>query len=115
MGDRAEPDRPNQDGAAAGRPVRQLDLVAASCQSSADGHYTVHRHVAGERPDVVLFLGDYLYEHGFDATVTARGASAPIPPSLATEVGSLERWRQQYAWHKADADLQRRTTPRRGS
>jgi alkaline phosphatase D len=81
-------------------PVRRLDLAAASCQRWSDGFYTAHRHLASEAVDVVLFLGDYVYEHAID-----RGVRIP-PPDLAAEADSLERYRMRYALYKLDPDLQ---------
>ena len=81
-------------------PVRRLDFAAASCQSWTDGFYTAHRHLADEAVDVVLFLGDYVYEHAID-----HGVRVP-PTDLAAEADSLERYRMRYALYKLDPDLQ---------
>ena len=80
--------------------VRQLDFAAASCQSWTDGFYTAHRHLAEETVDVVLFLGDYVYETPFGHGVRT------LPPDLAAEADSLERYRMRYALYKLDPDLQ---------
>ena len=85
---------------APGAPARRLDFAAASCQRWNDGLYTAHRHLAAEDLDVVLFLGDYVYEHAIDDGVR-------VPPTeLATEGDSLERYRLRYALYKRDPDLQ---------
>ena len=81
-------------------PVRRLDFAAASCQSWTDGLYTAHRHLADEAVDVVLFLGDYVYEHAID-----HGVRVP-PTDLAAEADSLDRYRMRYALYKLDPDLQ---------
>ncbi|WP_205528566.1 alkaline phosphatase D family protein [Desertimonas flava] len=86
-------------------PAR-LDLIAASCQSWAAGYYTAHRHIAAEHPDVVVFLGDYIYERPITATDCARLLPTDLPPHLATETDTLERYRAQYAWYRQDPDLQ---------
>ena len=44
-------------------PAR-LRLAVASCQHWEFGHYAAHRHVAQAAPDLVAFLGDYIYEWG---------------------------------------------------
>lgn len=89
-----------------GQPISRLDIVAASCQSWSAGYYTAHRHLAAERPDVVIFLGDYIYERGIRDQDSGRGSEGPLPAHLATETDTLERYRSQYAWYKRDPDLQ---------
>lgn len=91
---------------APGRPVSRLDVVAASCQSWNAGYYTAHRHLAAEMPDVVIFLGDYIYERSISEHDSGRQNATPIPAHLATETDTLERYRAQYAWYKRDPDLQ---------
>ena len=91
---------------AAGQTPGQLDIVAASCQNWAAGYYTAHRHISAERPDVVVFLGDYIYEYGIGGDEGGRGNNVVVPDHLATETDTLERYRAQYAWYKRDPDLQ---------
>ncbi|WP_409519350.1 alkaline phosphatase D family protein [Massilia sp.] len=42
-------------------PTR-LKLAVASCQHWEFGHYAAHRHIAQAAPDLVAFLGDYIYD-----------------------------------------------------
>ena len=42
----------------------KLKLAVASCQHWEFGHYAAHRHIAAAAPDLVAFLGDYIYEWG---------------------------------------------------
>lgn len=86
-------------------PAR-LDLIAASCQSWAAGHFTAHRHIADEHPDAVVFLGDYIYERPITAADCDRHESGEIPAHLASETDTLDRYRAQYAWYRLDSDLQ---------
>lgn len=39
-----------------------LKLAVASCQHWEFGSYAAHRHLAAAAPDLVAFLGDYIYE-----------------------------------------------------
>lgn len=87
------------------RPT-QLDVIAASCQSWAAGNYTAHRHIADETPDVVVFLGDYIYERPIVAAECARALPTALPDHLAEEPDTLARYRAQYAWYRQDPDLQ---------
>ena len=41
-----------------------LRLAVASCQHWEFGSYGAHRHIAAAAPDLVAFLGDYIYEWG---------------------------------------------------
>jgi alkaline phosphatase D len=41
-----------------------LNFAVASCAMYEHGYFTAYRHLAEENPDVVVFLGDYIYEHG---------------------------------------------------
>ncbi|MEJ3749594.1 alkaline phosphatase D family protein [Actinomycetes bacterium KLBMP 9797] len=82
-----------------------LTFAVASCQYWADGYYTAHRHLAAEDPDVVLFLGDYIYEYGVAAAGGLRNVSTPVPDQFRTETDTLDRYRLQYALYKSDPDL----------
>jgi alkaline phosphatase D len=83
---------------AADARVAQLDFAIASCQRWDTGHYAAWRHTAADTLDLVLFLGDYIYEYptGADAVRTVDG------PLLRT----LEQYRARYAQYKTDAALQ---------
>ena len=80
-----------------------LQFAIASCQRWDHGHYAAWRHMADENLDLVLFLGDYIYE------------SRPAPPSAArvrAHEGSgpaitLAQYRSRYAQYKSDPALQR--------
>jgi alkaline phosphatase D len=75
-----------------------LRFAIASCQRWDHGHYAAWRHAAGEALDLVLFLGDYIYEY-------------PSPPwALRRHEGSfahtLDTYRARYATYQGDAHLQ---------
>ena len=40
-----------------------LRIAFASCQRWEHGHYAAWRHLCADQPDLVLFLGDYIYEY----------------------------------------------------
>ena len=76
-----------------------LNFVIASCQRFDVGHYAAWRHVAAEPDlDLVLFLGDYIYEY-------ATGAKA-VRPLEGGHVRTLEQYRARYATYKSDPALQ---------
>ncbi|MEX8496566.1 alkaline phosphatase [Leptothrix ochracea] len=77
----------------------ELDFVIASCQRWDHGHYAAWRHVAEENLDLVLFLGDYIYE------------SAPVASRVRMHEGqgaarTLLQYRARYAQYKSDPALQ---------
>lgn len=78
--------------------VEKLDFTIASCQRFEHGHYAAWRDVAERPPELVLFLGDYIYEYAAPANAL-RKVSGP-----RTE--TLDAYRQRYAEYKADAQLQ---------
>ena len=56
----------------------RLRLVLASCQQYEHGHYVAHRHLAAEAPDLVAFVGDYIYESSWGRDhVRKHGTSEP--------------------------------------
>lgn len=79
--------------------VEHLRIGVCSC-SNFSGYFTAYRHMA-ERADldVVLHLGDYIYEYAGNPE-NARFA-AP-----AHEIVTLEDYRTRYAAHRSDPDLQ---------
>ncbi len=81
--------------AAAGR----LRLAYASCQRWEHGYYAAYRHMRAEDVDLVLFLGDYIYEYP-NATAAVRNF-----PTLATVI-TLADYRDRHAMHRSDPSLQ---------
>lgn len=84
---------------AAHAAVNRLRLAYASCQQWGNGFYSAYRHMLAENLDLVMFLGDYMYEYP---------SSRPkdIRPTTGGWVTTLEGYRQRYALHKSDPDLQ---------
>ena len=52
------------------------------------GHYAAWRHLAADQPDLVLFLGDYIYEYATPKTTTdlVRTTACATPPRWPTTV-----------------------------
>ena len=42
----------------------KLRFAFASCQHYETGYFTAYRHMAADDPDLVVHLGDYIYEYG---------------------------------------------------
>lgn len=73
-------------------------MAFASCAHYETGYYTAYRGIANDRPDVVLHLGDYIYEGAAQTGKTRQHAGA--------ECVSLADYRRRYAQYKSDPDLQ---------
>lgn len=77
----------------------RLRFAVASCQQYEQGYYGAHRHIAADSPDLVAFLGDYIYESSWgQAHVRKHGTKA--------QPYTLGEYRQRYALYKSDPDLQ---------
>jgi alkaline phosphatase D len=78
--------------------VKELRFAFASCQNYTQGLYPAYRHMAEEDLDVVVHLGDYIYESG---------AQTPVRPHLpAFEIRTLDDYRTRHAQYRLDANLQ---------
>lgn len=84
---------------APGADNQRLDFAFLSCQHYEHGYYTALRHLAGERLDLVVHLGDYIYE------------GAPLPRGVRSHEGpgetvDLQGYRARYTTYRADPELQ---------
>ena len=84
---------------AAGAQPERLRLAWVSCSNYEHGWFSAYRHCAADRPDLVLFLGDYIYE--------SHERTRPIVRSHDGErlVTSLNDYRRRYTQYKLDPDL----------
>jgi alkaline phosphatase D len=79
----------------------RLRFAFASCQHWEFGEYAAHRHIAAAAPDLVAFLGDYIYEWGaYDL------AHPATPRRRSNESTTLAGYRARYAQYKSDPHLQ---------
>ena len=86
-----------------GQAVSSLRVAVASCAHWEMGWYSAYRHLANEHPDIVLFLGDYIYEH--NAPPARQGLT--VRSYGASEATDLEGYRWRYGLQKTDPDLQK--------
>jgi alkaline phosphatase D len=49
-----------------------------SCSQYEQGYFSAYRHLAYENPDVVIFLGDYIYEYVEQVRPTVRTHSDDV-------------------------------------
>jgi alkaline phosphatase D len=82
----------------AGALPERLRYAFASCQHWETGYFTAYEHMAAENPDLVVHLGDYIYE----------GAPRPGNPRLhnSPEIVTLADYRNRHALYKTDKALQ---------
>jgi alkaline phosphatase D len=81
----------------AGKPQR-VRFAFASCQQYEQGYYGAYRHMAADQLDVILHLGDYIYESSWGRD-HVRKHNAP-------EAITLDDYRARHALYKSDPDLQ---------
>lgn len=79
-------------------PVDRLRIALASCQHYEQGYFAAHREMAQRDLDVVLFVGDYIYE--------SSNAQYMLRKHLGAVPTLLDEYRQRHAQYKTDADLQ---------
>lgn len=80
-----------------GLPAGTFQLAAVSCQNFAKGYFTPLEHLAADQPDLVVFLGDYIYENP-ETDQDARPGSGPEPYDLAG-------YRARYELNHSDPHL----------
>lgn len=76
----------------------RVDFAFVSCQHYEQGHFTALRHLADEPLDLVVHLGDYIYE----GAATDGGVRRHEGP----EVRTLDQYRARYGTYRRDLDLQ---------
>ena len=77
---------------------KQFVFAMVSCQHYEQGFYTAYQHLVEEDLDLVVHLGDYIYEGGPVANRPRQHNSA--------EIISLEDYRNRHALYKTDSSLQ---------
>jgi alkaline phosphatase D len=82
--------------------VPELTVAFASCQAWWEGWYTAHADLAKRNHDLVVFLGDYIYEFGIDRGVRPHSGEDYVTRETVT----LDEYRNRYASYKMDPDLQ---------
>ncbi|WP_193105931.1 alkaline phosphatase [Brachybacterium sp. FME24] len=91
---------------AEGADADSFSVGVVSCQAWYHGHFTAHKHLAAEEDlDLVVFVGDYIYEYGITETNLWR-QGAEVGPAHAVEIETLEQYRLRYALFKSDPHLQ---------
>ena len=75
-----------------------LSMCVASCANYQQGWFTAYRRIAEQHPDLVVHLGDYLYEYA--------AGTGNVRDHVGPQARTLANYRQRHAQYKTDADLQ---------
>lgn len=78
-----------------GSHVEKYSIAVVSCQDYSTGYFTAYRDIVEKRPDLIIHLGDYIYE-------TPAGNVRPYP---VEEAMTLNDYRALYAQFRMDPDL----------
>jgi alkaline phosphatase D len=82
-------------------PLDRLRFGFVSCSNYEHGYFSAYSHLADEMPDLVLFLGDYIYENVDLNPNNVRKHSDGV------EASTLPTYRNRYTQYRLDPDLQR--------
>lgn len=81
-------------------------MAVVSCSNYPQGYFHVYREIAGRDVDMVLHLGDYIYEYAdgvySNDDIVAKGRA--VRPK--NEIIAVEDYRTRYALYRSDPDLQ---------
>ncbi|MDX2238628.1 MAG: alkaline phosphatase D family protein [Hyphomonadaceae bacterium] len=87
--------------------LNRLTLAVASCASHPHGFFNAYEAIAQrEDVDIVVHLGDYIYEYGLSGFGGDAGVALGRIPQPDVECLSLADYRQRHAQYKAEPELQ---------
>ncbi|MCH2069732.1 alkaline phosphatase D family protein [Acinetobacter pittii] len=88
--------------------TNKVSFAVCSCSNYPAGYFYVYREMAKQNVDVVIHLGDYIYEYGVDgyATEDAAKLGRTLPSDNNKEIIKLDDYRKRYALYRQDKDLQ---------
>lgn len=82
----------------------RLRFGFVSCAHYEHGFFSAYRHLAADDVDLVLCLGDYIYEYGAGRDFVSD--TGPVRSHGSDETLTLEDYRNRHALYKTDSDLQ---------
>lgn len=90
--------------------VTKASMAVVSCANYPAGYFNVYKEILSQHHkeafDVVLHLGDYIYEYGAGGYASEDAAALGREPSKGTECITLDDYRKRYAQYRQDEDLQ---------
>ena len=86
----------------------KVSFAVCSCANYPAGYFYVYREMAKQDVDVVIHLGDYIYEYGQGgyATEDAVKLGRTLAADNNQEIIKLDDYRKRYALYRKDKDLQ---------
>jgi alkaline phosphatase D len=85
----------------------RLKIALVSCSNFPAGYFNVYEAIARRGDiDLVLHVGDYMYEYGSGEYATDWGKTVGRVPDPAHECVALADYRRRYAQYRRDPDLQ---------
>ena len=87
--------------------VGQYRVGVASCSNYPQGYFNAYQHMAATDLDLVLHLGDYIYEYAegiYANPIALEELGRHVRPDH--EILSLEDYRMRYGLYRTDPDLQ---------
>ena len=85
---------------ARGAALDRLRFAFCSCSNYELGYFSACRYLAEEHPDLVVFLGDYIYEYVSQSPQKVRAHNDGV------EATDLRTYRNRYAQYRTAPDLQ---------
>ena len=88
--------------------VQSVQFAVCSCSNFPAGYFHVYKEMAKQDVDVVIHLGDYIYEYGMGgyATEEAVEMGRALADDNNAEIIRLDGYRKRYALYRLDPDLQ---------
>ena len=88
--------------------VQSVQFAVCSCSNYPAGYFHVYKEMAKQDVDVVIHLGDYIYEYGMGgyATEEAVAMGRTLADDNNAEIIRLDDYRKRYALYRLDQDLQ---------
>ena len=88
--------------------VQSVQFAVCSCSNFPAGYFHVYKEMTKQDVDVVIHLGDYIYEYGMGeyATEEAVAMGRALADDNNAEIIRLDDYRKRYALYRLDADLQ---------
>lgn len=75
-----------------------MKFAFTSCQHFESGYFNGYPHMQREDPDLIVHLGDYIYEYA--------GKDGAVRKHIGNEIESLDDYRVRYSQYRLDPDLQ---------
>ena len=75
-----------------------MSVALVCCQHYETGHFAAYEDMAASHPDLVVHVGDYIYEYA--------GIAGRVREHVGEEIRTLWDYRNRYALYKLDPHLQ---------